>query len=92
MQADIRDLIYDLKEIRANLSQFTLDADRGINVNHVGEREGEPKTYTIERLFHYLIDAKHDMGRIGDNLKDLQDRLDDLLERAEYEEIAGKVR
>ena len=92
MQADIRDLIYDLKEIRANLSQFTLDADRGINVNHVGEREGEPKAHTIERLFFYLKDAAHDMGRISFQLEALQSKLDDLSERTEYEEIAEKVR
>jgi hypothetical protein len=92
MQADIRDLIYDLKAIRANLSQFKIDADRGINVNHMGVAEGEPKAKTIERLFHYLIDAKHDMDRVGDSLYEIQERLDDLLAWAEYEEIAGKVR
>jgi hypothetical protein len=92
MQADIRDLIYDLKEIRANLSQFTHDAERGIIVNQAGEREGEPKAHTIERLFFYLKDAAHDMGRISFKLEALQSKLDDLLERAEYEEIAGKVR
>ena len=88
MQADIRDLIYDLKVIRANLSQFTLDVERGIIVNQAGEREGEPKAHTIERLFFYLKDAVHDMGRIGDNLKDLQAKLDDLLERTDSEELS----
>jgi hypothetical protein len=92
MQADIRDLIYDLKVIRANLSQFKIDADRGINVSHTGIAEGEPKAKTVERLFYYLIDAKHDMDRVGDSLYEMQERLDDLLARAEYEEIAGKIR
>jgi hypothetical protein len=92
IQADIRDLMFDLKEIRARLSQYKADADRGINVNHVGSAEGEPKTHTIERLFYYLIDAKNDMDRIGDELTDLQDRLENLLSVAEYEAVAKGIR
>jgi predicted nuclease with TOPRIM domain len=92
IQADIRDLMFDLKEIRTRLSQYKAEADRGINVNHAGSTEGEPKQDTIARLFYYLIDAKHDMDRIGDELTDLQDRLENLLSVAEYEAVAKRIR
>jgi hypothetical protein len=92
IQADIRDLMFDLKEIRGRLSQYKVDADRGIYSGQVSYAEGEPKQDTIELLFHYLIDAKHDMDRIGDELTDLQDRLENLLSVAEYEAVAKGIR
>lgn len=84
---DIEDLAHDLKAAIANAQTAKQDIDRGINVNHTAKAENEPKEKTIERLFHYLIDAYHDVDRMIDNMKDVHAKLDDLLEAVEYENI-----
>ena len=42
--------------------------------------------------FSYLIDAKNDMDRIKDSLKEIHAKLDDLVDVVEYETLAEKVR
>ena len=85
--ADIKDIMYDAKEAQARLAQYITDADRGINVNHVAQEENEPKAKTIENLFAYLIEAKNDMARAEDDLKDLYNKLEALVEIVEYEAV-----
>jgi hypothetical protein len=89
---DIQDIMYYLKQTQCNLEQYITDVDRGINVNHVNKLEDYPKTKTIENLFSYLIDAKNDMDRIKDSLKEIHAKLDDLVDVVEYETLAEKVR
>jgi len=89
---DIQDIMFDLKQTQCILGQYIEDADRGINVNHVSKLEGYPKDKTIENLFSYLIDAKNDMDRIKDSLKEIHAKLDDLVDVVEYETLAEKVR
>jgi hypothetical protein len=69
--ADIKDIMFDAKEAQARLEQYITDADRGINVTHAAQAEKEPKAKTIETLFYYLIEAKHDMDRVKDDMKEL---------------------
>jgi uncharacterized protein YpuA (DUF1002 family) len=85
--ADIKDIMYDAKEAQARLAQYITDADRGINVNHVAQEENEPKAKTIENLFAFLIEAKYDMDRVKDDLKDLYNKLETLVEIVEYEAV-----
>jgi hypothetical protein len=89
---DIQDIMFDLKQTQCNLEQYITDVDRGINVNHVNKLEDYPKAKTIENLFSYLIDAKNDMDRIKDSLKEIHAKLDDLVDVVEYETLAEKVR
>jgi hypothetical protein len=89
---DIQDIMFDLKQAQCNLEQYITDVDRGINVNHVNKFEDYPKAKTIENLFSYLIDAKNDMDRIKDSLKEIHAKLDDLVDVVEYETLAEKVR
>jgi uncharacterized coiled-coil protein SlyX len=49
--------------------------------------EKEPKAQTIETLFYYLIEAKHDMDRVKDDLKDLYNKLETLVEVVAYEAL-----
>lgn len=90
--ADIKNLMFDVSQLISRVEGCVKDADRGINVNHVSQTEGEPKAKTIERLFSYLIDAKHDMDRIKDDLKEMQESLDNLLDVVEYEAVAEEIR
>ena len=85
--ADIKDIMFDAKEAQARLAQYITDADRGINNNHVAQAENEPKAKTIENLFAYLIDAKNDMDRAKDDLKELHNKLEALVEIVEYEAV-----
>ena len=90
--ADIKDIMFDVKQIISRLGECVVDADRGINVSHTSQAEKEPKEKTIERLFSYLIDAKHDMDRVKDDLITVQEQLDNLLDVVEYEAVAEEIR
>jgi uncharacterized coiled-coil protein SlyX len=41
----------------------------------------------LETLFYYLIEAKHDMDRVKDDLKDLYNKLETLVEVVAYEAL-----
>lgn len=84
---DLNDIILDVKQVTSRAGEYRQDIDRGINVNHAGQREQEPKAKTIENLFYYLIEAKHDMDRVGDDLKDIHGKLDALMEMLDYERV-----
>ncbi len=90
--ADIKDIMFDVKQIISRLGECVVDVDRGINVSHISQEENEPKEKTIERLFSYLIDAKHDMDRVKDDLIAVQEQLDNLLDVVEYEAVAEEIR
>ena len=90
--ADIKDIMFDVKQIISRIGECVVDADRGINVSHISQEENEPKEKTIERLFFYLIDAKHDMDRVKDDLIAVQEQLDNLLDVVEYEAVAEEIR
>ena len=89
---DIEDIMFDVERLEARTCQYADDIDRGINANHTAAAEGEPRLKTIENLFSYLIDAKHDMDRVQGSLKEIQDKLDKLFDMADYEAVARKIR
>lgn len=89
---EIEAIMFDIAEVEARAGVAKADADRGINVNHTAEAEGYPKAKVIENLFSYLIDAKHDMDRVQDDLKEIKDKLDTLLDVVEYEAVAQEIR
>jgi len=69
------------------------DIDRGINVNHTPKGEDSiSKQDKINNLFYYLDDAKFDVDTIRDDLKEIKNKLDDLLDLVQYEEVAQKIR
>jgi len=90
--SDIKDLMFDVSQLVSRVEGCVKDADRGINVSHISQEENEPKEKTIENLFSYLIDAKHDMDRIKDDLKEIKEHLDNLLDVVEYEAVAEEIR
>ena len=84
---DIKDIMYELKQATARVGVCIDDADRGLRNSVIGQQEGEPRLKTIDSLFAYLCDAKHDMARAEDDLKELHNKLEALVEIVEYEAV-----
>jgi len=89
---EIEAIMFDVKDVAARTGEYKMDIDRGINVNHHREIENVPKAQTIENLMYYLVEAKHDMDRVQDSLKDITNKLDTLLDVVEYEAVAKEIR
>ena len=89
---EIEAIMFDVKDATARTGEYKMDIDRGINTNHHREIENVPKAKTIENLMYYLIEAKQDMDRVQDSLKEIKEKLDDLLDVVEYEAVAKEIR
>ena len=87
---ELEAIMFDVKSAEARTGGYKNDIDRGINVNHTSETVN--KQDKINSLFEYLIDAKDDMDRVQDSLKDITNKLDTLLDMVEYEAIAKEIR
>ena len=87
---ELEAIMFDVKSAEARTGGYKNDIDRGINVNHTSETVN--KQDKINSLFEYLIDAKDDMDRVQDSLKDITDKLDTLLDMVEYEAVAKEIR
>tara|TARA_R110000796_G_scaffold18303_2_gene55463 strand:+ start:1895 stop:2179 length:285 start_codon:yes stop_codon:yes gene_type:complete len=87
---ELEAIMFDVKSVEALTGGYKNDIDRGINVNHTSETVN--KQDKINSLFEYLIDAKDDMDRVQDSLKDITNKLDTLLDMVEYEAIAKEIR
>ena len=94
---EIYELQYDVKVMISHAERYKQDADRGLqqscdNVNSVAKGEDWSKDKQVESLFHYLHDAKMDIDRLRDEMKEVLDKLSDLIDTVEYEEAAAKIR
>ena len=87
---ELEAIMFDVKSAEARTGGYKNDIDRGINVNHTSETVN--KQDKINSLFEYLIDAKDDMDRVQDSLKDITNKLDTLLDMVEYEAVAKEIR
>ena len=87
---ELEAIMFDVKSVEARTGGYKNDIDRGINVNHTSETVN--KQDKINSLFEYLIDAKDDMDRVQDSLKDITNKLDTLLDMVEYEAIVAPLR
>ena len=90
---ELEAIMLDVKSAEARTGEYKNDIDRGINVNHTPEYDTSvTKQDKINSLFEYLTDAKDDMDRVQDSLKDITNKLDDLLDMVEYEAVAKEIR
>jgi len=87
---ELEAIMFDVKSVEARTGGYKNDIDRGINVNHTSETVN--KQDKINSLFEYLIDAKDDMDRVQDSLKDIKNKLDTLLDMVEYEALVAPLR
>jgi uncharacterized protein YpuA (DUF1002 family) len=91
--ADIKDIMFDVKQIISRIGECVVDVDRGINVNHTPKYDTSvTKQDKINSLFECLADAKYDMGSVQESLKEIKDKLDNLLDVVEYEAVAEEIR
>ena len=89
---ELEAIMCDVKSAEARTGEYKMDIDRGINTNHHREIENVPKAKTIENLMYYLLEAKGDMDRVQDSIKDIHNKLDTLLDMVEYEAVAKEIR
>ena len=89
---EIEAIMHDVKDATARTGKYKRDIDCGINTNSHREIENAPKAKTIENLMYYLLEAKDDMDRVQDSLKEITNKLDTLLDVAEYEAVAQEIR
>lgn len=85
---ELEALAYDLKVLRASLSECKRDCDRGLHFDEQANHEGQTKDFRLAALFGRLGDAYHDFDRRIDEVREIEDRLLDLIDKVEYEEVA----
>ena len=85
---DLEALAYDLKVLKASLSECKRDCDRGLRFDSQADCEGQTKDFRLAALFGRLGDAYHDFDRRMDEVGEIEDRLLDLIDKVEYEEVA----
>lgn len=89
---EIEAIASDVYTITGKAKEYKLDIDRGINVNHTPKWDDSiSKQDKINNLFYYLTEAKQDMDTLQDDLKDIKNKLDDLLDMVQYEQVVNKI-
>ena len=89
---DIELVLFDVSRTICNIEEYKKDLDRGVNVNATHEFEGVTNAQKVESLLEYAVDAVHDMDRVRDQLKSIQNLLEGLLDDVEFEQIANKAK
>jgi len=88
----IRDIESDLHTVINRAEGYRNDAERGINVNHTCEGDMSwTKQDKINSLFEYLEDAKNDIDRLKDDIKEAKKHLTNLLDDVEYESVRQRA-
>jgi len=85
---ELEALAYDLKVLKASLSECKRDCDHGLRFDEQADHEGQTKEFRLGALFGRLEDARHDFDRRTDEVREIEDRLLDLIDKVEYEEVA----
>ena len=88
----IREIESDLQTVVCRAEKCRQDAERGINVNHTCEGDMSwTKQDKINSLFEYLEDAKNDIDRLKDDIKEAKKHLTNLLDDVEYESVRQRA-
>jgi len=88
----IFEIQYDVKTLICRAEAYRDGAERGLYVNTPEDDETLSKTQQVESLMSYLIDSKHDIDRLRDDMKAVHQELVDLVDTVEYEAVAEKIR
>jgi uncharacterized coiled-coil DUF342 family protein len=89
---EIQAIQHDMKVMLSHADNYKDDADRGINVSYTQQQEGATKQQQIDGLVYYLINAKHDIDRLRDDMKEVLANLEKLVDTVEYETLAEEIR
>ena len=88
---DLEYLAYDLRILSARLSENKRAADRALKSDEDAAREDYNKTDRLSWLFDGMADAYYDFDRRLDEVKEIEERLLDLIESVEYNEIRNQA-
>lgn len=89
---EIQAIQHDVKVMLSHADDFKRVADRGINVSYTQKEEGHTKQQQIDGLVYYLLNAKHDIDRLRDEMKEVLANLEKLIDTVEYETVAEEIR
>ena len=85
---ELEALAYDLRGLKATLSENKRDADRGLKNDESFALDDQSKDFRLAHLFEVLADAFHDFDRRLDEVREIEERLLDLIDKVEYDSIA----
>ena len=88
---DLEYLAYDLRILSARLSENKRAADRALKSDEDAAREDYNKTDRLSWLFDNMADAYYDFDRRLDEVREIEERLLDLIESVEYNEIRNQA-
>ena len=88
---DIVDIQYDLKCLINRAEGYRSDVERGIHVNTEETDNNSVGQVRVNSLMEYLVDAGHDIDRLRDDMKQLQEHLTNLVDSVEYESVRQKA-
>jgi hypothetical protein len=89
---ELEALAYDLRGLKATLSENKRDADRALKFDNTAHLEDQSKEFRLSSLFERLADAYHDFDRRLDEVREIEERLLDLIDKVEYDSIAEAAR
>ena len=89
---ELEALAYDLRGLKATLSENKRDADRGLHFDESAAQEDQSKEFRLSSLFERLADAYHDFDRRLDEVREIEERLLDLIDKVDYDNIAATAR
>jgi len=88
---DLEYLAYDLRILSARLSENKRAAERALKNDEDAASEDCNKTERLVWLFGNMADAYYDFDRRLDEVKEIEERLLDLIESVEYNEIRNQA-
>ena len=89
---ELEALAFDLRGLKATLSENKRDADRGLRFDNSAYLENQSKDFRLAHLFEVLSDAFYDFDRRLDEVREVEERLLDLIDKVEYDTIATQAK
>jgi O6-methylguanine-DNA--protein-cysteine methyltransferase len=87
---DLKDIMYELKALVANIETCKDTAERGVNTSYWFDNNDDYKK-RFEHALNYLTDAAQDLDRIRDFTRKILDMADDIAEGQTYADIAKQA-
>lgn len=85
---ELEAILYDVRSLRAQLSQAKRDADKGLCEDEAARAEGRTLEFRVSYLFGRLADVMYDLDRRVEEIDTLQENLLDLIDKIEYKSVA----
>lgn len=89
---EIEALKLDVKVMLSHADNYHREAEGGLRETHMMQAEKQPKHDQVVNLTCSLINAKHDIDRLRDEMKEVLANLEKLVDTVEYETVAEEIR